>query len=92
MAQENVPQVLPVRCYDRREIKTPLEQFAADLCREAGVRYRGIQKGFGVLPDQILFDNSYRSTLCIPVPGATVDKIHELAAASNSVWSTGVPQ
>jgi hypothetical protein len=26
MAQENVPQVLPVRCYDRREIKTPLEQ------------------------------------------------------------------
>ncbi|HWZ97270.1 MAG TPA: hypothetical protein VN025_05870 [Candidatus Dormibacteraeota bacterium] len=74
------------RSFDRRGIKTPVEQFAAELCRRAAVKYRGLQKGFGILPDQILFDNDHRSTLCIPVPGATVEAIRTLVAESNRMW------
>ena len=37
---------MDARLFDRRTIKTPLDQFVAGICREAGVRYRGIQSGF----------------------------------------------
>lgn len=76
----------PVRSYDRRAIKSPLELFCADLCRQAAVRFAGIQKGFEVLPDQILFDNSFKSTLCLPIPGCTVEKIRAAVAASDAQW------
>jgi len=74
------------RIYDRRKIKTPLEQLCADLCRDAGVPYAGIQKGFSVLPDQILFDNAYGSTLCMPIPGCTVEMIRAMVDESNAKW------
>ncbi|HKW34447.1 MAG TPA: hypothetical protein VJN92_15660 [Candidatus Acidoferrum sp.] len=75
------------RCFDRRSIKTPVEQFAAELCRQAGVPYKGIQSGFGKVPDQIMFDNAHGSTLCVPVQGATVEVIRELVAQSNAAWA-----
>lgn len=60
--------------------------FAAELCKKAGVRYKGIQKGFGIQPDQIMFDNHYGSTLCCPIPGATVERIRAMRAESDANW------
>jgi hypothetical protein len=82
-----------VRSYDRREIKNPLEQFAADMCRAAGVRYRGIQKGFSFgdkhIPAQVMFDNNYKSTLCLPITGLSIEAIRGSVAASNELWERG---
>ncbi len=77
---------MDARLFDRRTIHTPLEQFVAGICREAGVRYRGIQSGFGKVPDQILVDNDHGSTLCLPLPELTADKIREAVAKSNAAW------
>lgn len=74
------------RCFDRRDIKDPLALFAADLCREANVRFRGIQSGFGKTPAQILADNAYGSTFCIPLPGATLEKLVAEYERSNMQW------
>lgn len=77
------------RSFDRREIKSPLEQFAANLCRKAGARFKGIQKGFEILPDQILVDNDHGSTLCLSIEGLTVEKIRVAVAESNAAWVCG---
>lgn len=74
------------RCFDRRGIHDALTLFAADLCRDANVRFRGIQKGFGRVPAQILADNAYRSTFCIPLEGATVEKLVAEYERSNMQW------
>ena len=93
MASKTIPSVTPssTRFFDRRSIKTPLDQFAAELCREAGVRFKGIQSGYDngkgkVVLAQIMFDNRYGSTLCIALPGATVEAIRGLVSASNEMW------
>ena len=77
---------MDARLFDRRTIKTPLDQFVAGICREAGVRYRGIQSGFGKVPDQVLVDNDHGSTLCLPLPELTADKIREAVGKSNAAW------
>ena len=88
MAGHTIPSQTPssTRFFDRRNIKTPLEQFAAGLCTQAGVRYKGIQKGFEILADQVMFDNHFGSTLCLPIPGLTADAIVAAVARSNEQW------
>lgn len=87
MANHSIPAPRTTRSYDRRDIKSPLEQFAAELCKAAGVRFRGIQKGFGKTSAQILADNAYSSTFCVPVEGATVEKLVAEYERSNAQWS-----
>ena len=81
---------MDARLFDRREIKSPLQQFASDLCRKAGVRYRGLQSGFGIVADQVLVDNAHGSTLCVPLPELTVENLQQVVAASNVAWEPEV--
>lgn len=81
------------RFYDRRNVKTPTEQFAAELCRAAGVAYKGIFPAFDngkgkVHHAQILADNSHGSTFCVPLPGATVTLICAEFERSNRAWES----
>jgi hypothetical protein len=88
--------MLPTRFYDRRTIKTPTEQFAAEMCKQAGVKYAGILPAFfdekkgKSTPAYILADNSYGSTYCVALEGCTVERLVEEFLRSNSAWEQTV--
>lgn len=71
------------------ELNKSITEVAEQLCREAGVRYRGIQRGFGLTPSLILVDNNHGSTLGVPLLDATAEKIRWAVYTSNERWKRG---
>ena len=65
------------RCYDRRNIHSPLEQLVADLVAQAGnARYIGIQAALiPGRPAMVLFCGPCGSCLALDIPGLTVKAI-----------------
>jgi hypothetical protein len=59
------------------------------MCRDCGCDFKGIQSNFGIkgLPELVLFDNAYHSTLALPVELCTPAAMaRKLAASEQSQW------
>jgi len=79
----SAPQYRRERIYDRRKVTNLLEHFCAEMCCSAGCEYQGVQHGFHILPNLILFADNFGSTLALPIPDLTIEKIMAKVAASD---------
>jgi hypothetical protein len=71
--------------FDNRGLKATERECLA-LCKQAGVQFAGIQSGFNVAPDLVLFNNAHGSTLALPVEGITVGAIIKRVLESEGAW------
>lgn len=63
------------------------EAVIKQMCRLAHVKYVGIQSGFGVVPDVLLFQPGHSgTTLAIPVSEASAATIDAKVSASRKLY------
>lgn len=77
---------------DRREL--PPEQCRyATVCAQAGVKYKGVQKGFSTpsktIEDIVMFDDDRGSTCGLYVSKFNLDAVIAAVTASNAKWQKG---
>lgn len=58
-------------------------------CRMAGVRFKGVQSGFGVVPDLCLFEHTPGRTLALPIDSLTPFQIKWRAIESEREFAAG---
>jgi hypothetical protein len=72
--------------FDNRGLKA-IERECLRMCKAAGVKFSGVQSGFGVTADLCLFSNRHGSTLALPVDSVTVIGIMKRVLESEGAWS-----